>query len=127
MQGVPGAATGGPKEAEPIHLGKVVTISVIAAPQPTSAVPAAFGLASEKPKKKRKPLVLGTSKFKVAGGTPEPPKVATTLKPGKVAKALRGGSSVRVTRLIEIQKKKPKKGKKPKTSKQKTPFTLTAG
>ena len=31
MQGVPGAATGGPKEAEPIHLGKVVTISVIAA------------------------------------------------------------------------------------------------
>ncbi|MFM2438760.1 MAG: hypothetical protein RLZ55_1585 [Actinomycetota bacterium] len=31
MQGVPGAATGGPTEVEPIHLGKVITISVIAA------------------------------------------------------------------------------------------------
>ena len=104
----------------------VGTISVIAAPQPTSAVPAAFGIALEKPKKK-KPLVLGRAEFKVRGGGATPPKIAATLKPGKVAKALRGGSSVQVTKLIEIQKKKPKKGQKPKTSKRKMPFVLSAG
>ncbi len=76
-------------------------ISVVAPPPP----PSGDRIALAAKKKKRKPIVLGAKEFRVVGGGAV--RTTTPLSGKRVTKALRKRSSVRVTRILAIEVKKP--------------------